>query len=48
MNTERRWLESVLKAVEDTTVVMPWARGARRKEMIARRIELEEPDVLSA
>ncbi|SDK21886.1 hypothetical protein [Aliiruegeria lutimaris] len=48
MNNERRWLESVLKAAEESTVVMPWARGTRRKEMISRRIEMEEPDVLSA
>lgn len=33
----KRWLENMIKATEDTTVRMPWERGQRREAMIARR-----------
>ncbi|WP_247078608.1 hypothetical protein [Pseudohalocynthiibacter sp. F2068] len=42
MQTEKRWLKSVLKEATVTEVKMPWARGARRGEMIARRRALSE------
>ncbi len=32
-----RWLTSTLDAAKTETPAMPWARGARRAEMIARR-----------
>ncbi|WP_165354681.1 hypothetical protein [Tropicimonas sp. IMCC6043] len=36
-----RWMESVLEAAEENIVEMPWARGQRRQEMIARRASAE-------
>jgi hypothetical protein len=33
----RRWMQTVLAEAKDCTVQMPWARGARREEMLARR-----------
>jgi len=42
MRTEKRWLKSILKEASVTEVKMPWARGARRNEMIARRRVLSE------
>lgn len=35
------WIKAVVKAAEEDQTVMPWARGARRAEMIARREEAE-------
>lgn len=32
----RRWMKTVLTEAAICTVQMPWARGARRDEMIAR------------
>lgn len=32
-----RWMTAMIKEAEACTTQMPWARGARRKEMIARR-----------
>ena len=34
---QRRFIASVLKAAEECDTQMPWARGRRRAEMIARR-----------
>lgn len=34
---KKRWMESVLKASAETKVTLPWARGANRAQMIARR-----------
>jgi len=42
MRAEKRWLKSILKEATVTEVKMPWARGARRGEMIARRRALSE------
>jgi len=37
MRTERRWLTSVTKEAARTKVEMPWTRGTRRAEWIAKR-----------
>lgn len=37
MRKERRWMTSVLKEAAKSKIEMPWARGARRQEMIAKR-----------
>ena len=37
MQKSKRWMETLLKDSADVEVTMPWARGARRAEMIARR-----------
>lgn len=37
MQKSKRWMETLLKESADVEVTMPWARGARRAEMIARR-----------
>jgi hypothetical protein len=34
-----RWMEETKNAANDCETNMPWARGARRQEMIARRLE---------
>lgn len=33
----KNWLEKMIKATKDEKVEMPWTRGARRAEMVARR-----------
>ena len=33
----RRWMNSVIAQAAKTDVQMPWARGERRAEMMARR-----------
>ncbi len=49
MRTQRRWLESVIKASETIKPELPWARGANRTAMIARRVaKLGEVAKLSA
>ena len=35
----KRWMEEMVKAAKTEKVEMPWERGARRAEMIARRTE---------
>jgi hypothetical protein len=37
MRKERRWMTSVLKEAAKSKIEMPWARGARRQEMTAKR-----------
>ena len=37
MNTNTRYIKSVLKTVEENEAVMPWARGRRRKAFIEKR-----------
>lgn len=37
MKTNPRFLKSILKTSSEVSVEMPWARGARRAEFIARR-----------
>jgi len=36
-NTPRRWMKAAIESAAKTEVQMPWARGTRRAEMIARR-----------
>ncbi len=48
MKETARWLESVMEASEKCDIRMPWERGARRKEMIARREGRDAPERLSA
>jgi len=37
MRTERRWIASVTREAARIEFDMPWTRGARRAEWIARR-----------
>lgn len=37
MTKKARWIKSVIVAANETTHAMPWERGARRAQMIARR-----------
>ena len=48
MKTNKRWLDSVLKAAKTSDTPMPWERGERRAEMIARRDTTEDLERLSA
>ena len=38
-----RWMKSALTEAAKAPVVMPWARGPRRAEMIARREATRQP-----
>lgn len=42
-NTTRRWMKSMIATAAQTEVQMPWERGARRAEMIARREAAARP-----
>lgn len=37
MRKERRWMTSVIKEAAKSKIDMPWARGATRQAMIAKR-----------
>lgn len=37
MAQNRRWIQSMIATAETLDVRLPWARGARRAEWIARR-----------
>lgn len=37
MTAQKRWIKSTIAAADECTHAMPWQRGARRAEMIARR-----------
>ncbi|MFK7745395.1 MAG: hypothetical protein AB8B47_10095 [Roseobacter sp.] len=37
MKTNKRFIKSIVATAEKTDVVMPWARGTRRQEFIAKR-----------
>lgn len=39
MKIKTRWIEGIKAEADNCTVRMPWERGARRGEMIARRQE---------
>ncbi len=39
MKTNTRFINSIVETARKTDVVMPWARGARRKAFIAKRAE---------
>jgi len=43
MRKERRWMTSVLKEAAKSKIEMPWARGARRQETIAKRSGQDQP-----
>lgn len=38
-----RWMKSALAEAAKGPVTMPWARGSRRAEMIARREAVRQP-----
>lgn len=49
MKTEKRWIKSLAaEAAKCEDHQMPWARGARRQAMIARRKAAEDPSQSSA
>jgi len=37
MKTNKRFIQSVIKAAKDCDTEMPWARGSRREKAITRR-----------
>ena len=39
----KRWITKTISAAETCETKLPWERGARRQEMIARRLERETP-----
>ncbi|MDF2142198.1 hypothetical protein [Paenirhodobacter sp. CAU 1674] len=47
-NTTARWMKSALTEAAKCETRMPWARGARRAETIARREERMIPRALAA
>lgn len=48
MQIKRRWMASMIEQSAKTDVQMPWARGARRAAMIARRSAAEAKPARSA
>lgn len=43
MKAQPRWISNTIEAANACTTQMPWERGARRAEFIARR-NANEPD----
>lgn len=43
MKIKARWIENIKAEAAKTEIDMPWARGARRQEMKARRILTHTP-----
>lgn len=41
VSPSRRWMSAMLTEAAKSETQMPWARGARRADMIARRQEAE-------
>jgi hypothetical protein len=39
MQTQKRWMKSILEEAAKEQVSMPWARGARREAFKAKRAE---------
>lgn len=37
MKTKKRWIKSAIETAAKSEVQFPWARGARREQMIAAR-----------
>ena len=37
MKPQKRWMTSILETAKSENTPMPWQRGTRRAEMIARR-----------
>lgn len=44
MKTNTRFIKSVVETARKDETVMPWARGTRRAEMIARRAASADKD----
>jgi hypothetical protein len=40
MNKTRRWLKSAIAASAETQVVMPWARGQRRRPEAMKSVQV--------
>ncbi|WIV50364.1 hypothetical protein QQG91_11900 [Marivivens sp. LCG002] len=45
---EKRWMTNLMAEVAKCDTQMPWARGARRQEMIARRKAAETAQAKAA
>lgn len=43
MNKQTRMIKNIITEAAKTDVVMPWARGARRTEWIAKRASFATP-----
>jgi len=43
MNKKKRMIKGIISEAAKTDVVMPWARGARRNEWIAKRSAIAAP-----
>ena len=39
MGSSKRWIDKTTEEANKCEAKMPWERGARRQEMIARRLE---------
>ena len=48
MTKDRRWMTSVVKEAAKAKIAMPWARGAQRDAMIARRKAQEAKETTKA
>lgn len=42
MHTNKRFIKSVVEAVAQADVEMPWARGKRRAAFVAKRAEAQK------
>ena len=47
MTIKKRWIEAIVQTAEKMDKDMPWTRGARRQDMIAKR-KGQEPTKQSA
>ncbi len=45
MKTKTRWMTNMIAEAEACTTQMPWERGARRQEMISRRLSDDDRPV---
>jgi hypothetical protein len=43
MTVRTRFIRSVITTAQSNTTDLPWARGKTRAEMIARRLDAEQP-----
>lgn len=48
MTRKTRWIQSTIEAAAACTHPMPWQRGTRRAQMIARRADLKLQKVVYA
>ena len=42
MGSSKRWIDTTIEEANKCDVKMPWERGNRRQEMIARRLDQSE------